>query len=206
LALTDVPESAIDVVYHGIDHDQYRPLDQTACREALDIDFDSNTWYVLVVASTLGQKRMDIVREAFEHLVDTDQDIVLLKAGYAEVLEEPWAKNTGWVDENDMPKLYNAADVFLHPSEYESFGFPVLEAMACGTPVVASDRASVTEVAGDAATLLDPNSDDAGEHYAAAILDRLDDRVDHEAISWSERFTWRKTAKAVLDVYERAMS
>lgn len=204
LDLTDVPPERIDVVHHGIDHERYRPLDQAACREDLDIEFDSDKQYVLVVASTLEQKRMDLVRAAFDRIRSARDDVVLLKAGYAETLDEPWAQNTGWVDEADMPKLYNAADVFFHPSEYESFGFPVLEAMACGTPVVASDRASIPELVGETAPLLDPDEPDAGETYASHILDRLDDRIDTQAVSRSERFTWDRTARQVLETYGRA--
>jgi glycosyltransferase involved in cell wall biosynthesis len=145
---------------------------------------------------------MDIVRAAIEWIREQRDDVVLLKAGYAEELEAPWAQNTGWIDEADMPKLYNAADVFFHPSEYESFGFPVLESMACGTPVVGSDRASVSEVASDAAVLLDPDADSPGRRYGRAILDRLDDRVDETAVRRSESFTWAETAREVLDVYD----
>lgn len=205
LSLTSVAEEDIDVVHHGIDHDRYRPMDQDTCRANLDLAFDPEKRYVLAVASTLKQKRMDVVRATFEHLSERRDDIVLLKAGYAEALHEPWAQNTGWIDEADLPKLYNAADVFLHTSEYESFGFPVLEASACGTPVVASNRASIPEVAGDPATLLDPDSADAGEQYAEEVENRLDDRVDRDAVAWSERFTWERTAEAVTDVYERAI-
>lgn len=202
LDLTDVSASKIDVVYHGIDHERYQPMDQRESRRDLDIEFDSQKKYVLVVASNLEQKRMDLVRDAFDEIRSQSEDIVLLKAGYAETLEEAWVKNTGWIDEVDMPKLYNAVDVFFHPSEYESFGFPVLESMACGTPVVASNRASVPEVAGDAAELLDPDAEDAGVQYADAIVENLDSRVDEKAVRQSRNFTWEDSARDVLRIYE----
>lgn len=111
----------------------------------------------------------------------------------------------GFVADADLPALYSAADAFVLPSLYEGFGIPVLEAMACGTPVVCSDNSSLPEAAGDAALLVDANDPVA---LAAAILDAVDDgalrgELRHRGFEQARRFTWEASARALLDIYER---
>lgn len=111
---------------------------------------------------------------------------------------------TGFVPEEDLVALYNAADVFVYPSLYEGFGLPVLEAMACGTPVVASAVASIPEVAGDAALLVDPTDERAvAESIARAIMDGALRRtlIDRGTRRVAE-FSWEKAASELLRVYE----
>jgi glycosyltransferase involved in cell wall biosynthesis len=106
-----------------------------------------------------------------------------------------------WVDEGELPELYRGAAVFAYPSLFEGFGMPVLEAMACGTPVVASSHASLDEACGDAAMRADPLS---AEAMAAAIEGAL---VEGQALSakgpeHARRFTWRACGKAHLQGFE----
>jgi len=112
------------------------------------------------------------------------------------------------VPEADLPALYAGAEMFAFPSRYEGFGLPPLEAMRCGTPVVASRRASLPEVLGDAAIFPEEETADA---WADAI-DRLADRVG-ERREWSRRglehsraFTWAETARRTLAVYRDVLS
>ena len=72
----------------------------------------------------------------------------MLKAGHGEELKGEGVISVGWVPEEGMPLLFNAADVYLHTSEYEGFGLPVLEAMTCGVPVIANNKASIPEIVG----------------------------------------------------------
>jgi len=111
------------------------------------------------------------------------------------------------VADDMLPALYSGAELFVFPSEYEGFGLPVLEAMACGTPVICADRSSLPEVASDAARLVDPH-DVAG--LAAAISElassperRADLRT--RGLARAARFTWRRTAEQTYAVYEAAM-
>jgi glycosyltransferase involved in cell wall biosynthesis len=111
----------------------------------------------------------------------------------------------GYVPDRDLPGLYRGAAVFVYPSFYEGFGFPVLEAMTCGTPVVTYRATSLPEVAGDAAILLDPPV--SPEALASAIT-----RVTRDADlrRWliergqarAAGFDWRRTAAATAGVYE----
>jgi glycosyltransferase involved in cell wall biosynthesis len=110
---------------------------------------------------------------------------------------------TGFVDDNDLPRLYNAAAVFVYPALYEGFGLPVLEAMACGVPVITSNVSSLPEVAGDAALLVDPLDVDA----IAVALDRLlvDERLRaslrEKGIARAGQFTWARAAEKTWGVY-----
>lgn len=113
---------------------------------------------------------------------------------------------TGYVAPDDLPALYAGAEVFAFPSFWEGFGLPVLEAMACGTPVVAADVASIPEVCGGAAVLVDPHSP---ESIADAILTLLRDPSRRAGLVQRGRgraaeLTWERTARATLDVYRRA--
>jgi glycosyltransferase involved in cell wall biosynthesis len=112
---------------------------------------------------------------------------------------------TGFVPSDSVADLYRAADVFAFPSLFEGFGLPLLEAMACGTPVVAADVASLPEVAGDAARLIDPRDEQA---LAAALEAVLTDPVLHADLVArgrlrSEAFSWQRTARQTLDVFLR---
>lgn len=123
-------------------------------------------------------------------------------------LDERWIRFIGAVEETDKPALYRGATAFLFPSRYEGFGLPPLEALACGTPVVGSDAASIPEVVGDAGVLLD--ADDA-EGMAGAILQLAQDaafraEMSRRALAQAARFSWQRTAQATLDAYRHAIT
>jgi len=113
---------------------------------------------------------------------------------------------TNHVPEGDLPALYCGARVFVYPSIYEGFGLPVLEAMACGTPVVTSNISSMPEVAGDAALLIEPRDH---EQMASAIESVLVDEglrqsLRERGLKRASVYTWDKTARETLKVYEFA--
>ncbi len=114
---------------------------------------------------------------------------------------------TGYVPDEDLPALYNAASLFVFPSLYEGFGLPVLEAMACGAPVVTSNTSSLPEVAGDAALLVDPYDVQA---IAAAMRRVLEDpalaeELRQKGLTRAKLFTWEKTARQTIAVYEKVL-
>ncbi len=109
---------------------------------------------------------------------------------------------TGWVAEKDKPALYSGAQIFVFPSRYEGFGLPVLEAMACGTPVITANTSSFPEVVGSAGPLLDP--DDPAQ-WATEMADLLTDTERRQALrqaalAQAGRFSWHHTAQATLDL------
>jgi glycosyltransferase involved in cell wall biosynthesis len=111
----------------------------------------------------------------------------------------------GRVPDAQLPALYRGADLFAYPSLYEGFGLPVLEAMACGAPVVCSKTSSLPELAGGAALLVDPRSPEAlAETMGLCLADeelRLELR--RRGLEKASRFTWERTARLTLAVYER---
>jgi len=111
----------------------------------------------------------------------------------------------GWVPEEEKPALYSLATLFLYPSLYEGFGLPPLEAMASGTPVIASNAASLPEVVGDGGVLVDPGDPAAWTKAMVALLTSPQKREDlsAKAVKQAQKFSWRKTARETLEVYNQ---
>lgn len=115
-------------------------------------------------------------------------------------------KLLGYVPTADLPALYSGAAAFVFPTHWEGFGMPVLEALACGTPVVASRIPSIVEVAGDVVRFVDPENP---ESIARGIIDAIDGRrsrseIAAKGIARAAQFTWSASAEATLAVYESA--
>jgi glycosyltransferase involved in cell wall biosynthesis len=110
----------------------------------------------------------------------------------------------GFVEDADLPLLYSKAGFFVYPSIYEGFGIPLLEAMACGTPVITSNSSSMPEVAGDAALLVDPLdvNDMASRMLELACSVELSRSLREKGIGRAALFSWEKTARETLAVYE----
>lgn len=177
--------------------------------------------YVLSVATLHPHKNLDALIDAFVSLrqtTDTAVQLVLvgLRGNAAATLQEKIRTvgiedatvMTGWAPDADLPALYQGAAVYVLPSRYEGFGIPVLEAMASGTPVITTTAASLPEVAGDAALLVDPDDRAA---LAAALRRVLGDAALRSDLigRGKERaplFTWRKTAEATLAAFHRAVA
>lgn len=145
--------------------------------------------YPLVLAGRLPEK---------DSAFFPDPRRIARELGIAEYVLTP-----GWIEEEDRPLLYAAATVFVYPSRYEGFGLPVLEAMACGTPVVTTNAASIPEIAGPAAFQLDP---DDTRHMAAPIIrlcteESFNDEMIERGLAQVEKFSWEKTARATLQAY-----
>jgi glycosyltransferase involved in cell wall biosynthesis len=109
----------------------------------------------------------------------------------------------GYIPYPQIPLMYNAATLFLYPSLRESFGLPILEAMACGTPVITSDTSSMPEIAGDAAKIIDPFNH---LELADAIRSLLNNKLAREnyivkGLERAKEFTWKSSAEKLVDIY-----
>jgi glycosyltransferase involved in cell wall biosynthesis len=179
--------------------------------------YDLPDRYVLAVGNLQPRKNLTKLIEAFALICPEELDIQLLVVGqdwwqgsaiYRRVQELGLAERvqfTGYVPQEDLVGLYNAATVLVYPSVYEGFGLPVLEAMACGRPVIASNASSLPEVAGEAAVLVNPLD---ARDLAEAIRTLLGDEVRREKFGRRGRqragqFSWHQTALKTAGVYRK---
>jgi glycosyltransferase involved in cell wall biosynthesis len=114
----------------------------------------------------------------------------------------------GYVAQCDMPALYSGAAAFVFPSLYEGFGLPVLEAMACGAPVLTSNVSATAEVAGDAALLVDPLSEPGIAEGVRRLLQDEDLRAElrGRGLARASTFSWHRAAGETRAVYERVLA
>ncbi len=118
---------------------------------------------------------------------------------------KPHVKLLGYVAEDELPLLYSSAEIFVFPSLYEGFGLPVLEAMACATPVVAANNSSIPEVAGDCAVLC---MDNQLQHWTASIIGLLEDEqhrltLASAGVERAKKFSWQQTARLTAQAYRQ---
>jgi glycosyltransferase involved in cell wall biosynthesis len=127
-----------------------------------------------------------------------------IKAAWHSARHRDRIRLIGYVDEADRAELYRLASLFIYPSFYEGFGFPPLEAMACGLPVVMSQTASLPEVAGEAALLINPyRESDIGEAISAVLLSgSLREKMKKRSLETATKFSWRTAAEKYLQIFE----
>lgn len=187
-------------------------------RPSAELRLDLPSEYVLFVSTIEPRKNLDVLIDAFERIKDAGWNGELVVAGKTgwkaektveRLTTSRWSssiRRLDYVDRDQLPWLYRKARVFVLPSRYEGFGFPVLEAMEEGTPVIAARNSSLPEVGGDAALYFAP--DDAGE--LAALLARVlgDEKLRAEMIARGSqnlsRFSWRRAAGETAAVLRRA--
>src|SRR5205085_9627051 len=174
--------------------------------------------YILSVGSIQPRKNLARLVRAYASLrgeYSTDKLPKLVLAGKCawlfdetlRALEQTGLKDTvlltGYVADADLPALYSGALCFVYPSYFEGFGLPVLEAMQCGTPVIAGNRTSLPEVVGDAGILIDPfNPRDIANAIARLVSNpSARDELRKLGIERAQRFNWLETARLTLQVY-----
>jgi glycosyltransferase involved in cell wall biosynthesis len=161
--------------------------------------------YVLGVGTLEPRKNLGRLVEAWR-LLTGDVDLALAGGegwGAQAELADERIHRLGFVADTELPALYRGAAVFVYPSLFEGFGIPVIEAMACGTPVVASSHPSLDEACGDAAVRADPED---AEAIAAGVRDALArrDELVPRGLAHAARFTWRDVGEIMLRGYEEA--
>ncbi len=212
-----LPEDRVVVTHEGCEA-RFRPVRSGTGLRDVAARYGLPPRYVLAVGTLEPRKNLTTLLEAFARLRrdgEVDADLRLVLAGARGWLEEPIfatvrslgledaVRFTGFVDDDDLPAVYSGAALFAFPSLYEGFGLPLLEAMACGVPVVTSNISSLPEVAGDAAVLVDPRDE---QGLAAAIARLLRDealrgRLREAGIARARQFSWEATARRTLDAY-----
>jgi glycosyltransferase involved in cell wall biosynthesis len=201
IRLLGIDASKVYTVLHATT--KYKPMNKKKCKQKLGLSISEK--HILVVASNNANKRMDLTRRIYEDIRKRRDDIKLIKAGYAETLSGEGIINVGRVSEDEMAILYNSADVFLNTSEYEGFGMPIVEAMSCGVPVVASNKASIPEVMGTYGNMVDLDAGDVVERFVDKILSCIDMGFDERALEQSKNFSWESTVRGTIRVYEKLL-
>lgn len=216
IELLEVEADRVEVLYEGVE-ERFHPLDEealVAVRGRYSLDFP----FILTVGTLEPRKNHVGLLQAYSllkrrhlpQLVIAGDKGWLYEGIFQEVerlgLEER-VLFLGYVPEEDLPALYNLADLFVYPSLYEGFGLPPLEAMACGTPVVVSDTSSLPEVVGDGALLVPPRDVEAlGEAMEKVLSDPpLREELRRKGLERAKRFRWGEAAKRLLALYERVV-
>lgn len=222
IKILDISPAKIDVVYLAADSN-YRPFNIESLDLNLKKKYGIRFPYILYVGTLEPRKNVSRLIQAYHRLsTETSLEHQLVIAG-----KKGWAYKgifdmvgsldqrtqekiifTGYVPEDDLPSLYNAADLFVYPSLYEGFGIPPLEAMACGIPVIASNISSIPEVVGDAGILVDPRDTQAIFEAMQEVLKNRELRAElkRKGIQAAKTFSREKMAQEILAVYKKAIA
>jgi glycosyltransferase involved in cell wall biosynthesis len=205
-----VDPDRVHVVPNGID--PVRQGDAAAGRARVAADR-----YILAVGTIEPRKDLPLLVDAFDHLAETRDDVTLVGAG-----QDGWGSDaftaavarahhgdrvvrTGWVDDRARADLLAGARIFAYPSKYEGFGLAPLEAMAAGTPVVATRAGALPEVLGDGARLVAPGDID---DLSTALDSLLDDADERERLigagrARADKYSWDACAQGIVNLYQR---
>ena len=217
----DVPRDRVRVVYNGLDHTRFRPPADAATHQHARAHWKTTAPFFLYV-SRLEHPGKNHVRliAAFNdfkratgspwQLVLAGKDWTGAKAIHDAIRQSPFPQDIralGFISDAELPSLYHAAGACVYPSLYEGFGMPPVEAMACGCPVLCSDRGALGEVIGDAALIADPEDihDVSRKLRAMAADSDLRERLRQRGLRQARRFDWAETAAATLDVYRHTV-
>lgn len=213
IRLLHIPPERIVVTYDACDA-RFTPPDRAALA-----DFRRRAGlpdrFILFVGTLEPRKNLPTLLDAYARIAAATDAPLIIGGGKGWLYDAIYARLdalglrdrvrfAGYIDADDLPFWYAAATVFAFPSVYEGFGMPPLEAMACGTPVVASDSSSLPEVVGDGGLLVSPADADA---LAAALLRLLNDdelraELSARGLRQAARFSWHETAARTLRAYQ----
>lgn len=209
-----IPRERMSVLYNGVG-EHFRPISLTERAPLLE-RWGIHGKYLLFAGRFEQRKNVPRILEAFHiYRNEIDKDVKLVLAG-----NKTWAKTEveatidrlglapylvlpGHIANEQLPALYSGAEMLVFPSLWEGFGLPVVEAMACGTPVLTSNLSSLPEIAGDAAVLVDPYSVpsivDAMKRIGSDEL--LREQLKAAGLERAKQFTWRANAQRTLQMY-----
>lgn len=216
--LLGINPDKIDVTPLGYDRSVFRRLrattiEQFRTRQGLPARF----W--LFVGTLEPRKNLAMLLRAYARMPRSQRLPLILAGGVGWMADDVFAtiereglqdsvRHIGFVPAADLPLWYNSAEAFLYPSIYEGFGLPVLEAMACGAPVLTTDLSSLPEVAGDAGLCLPPED---SERWTGALV-KIEqehgwrEEAREKGLARASRYSWERTSALTLDSYRKALS
>lgn len=216
IELLKVPEEKIEVVYHGVDPIFHIIEDKRILDQRLQ-QYLSHGEYIFCIAGNTKRKNTGRMIAAYILMRERSQlkhklFIVGVTKNREKLLENvPEGIKSDivflpYLSEEDLICFYNEASLTVYPSYNEGFGFPILEAMACGSPVLTSDRTSLPEIGGNAAFYMDPfNINSIKENMEKVLFDvNLRSYLVRQGLERVKCFDWRETAQKTLDIYQKA--
>lgn len=205
-------------VIHEAASEFFKPAAQETAKKYLNLRFGLTDTFALFVGTLKPHKNISVLVEAMsrarkkqgfsEKLVVVGRKDAKFPEIEKLVKGEKFIQYLGEVSDEDLRILYSLASVFILPSLWEGFGIPVLEAMACGAPVISSNAASLPEAAGDAAELFHPKDADALEKLLCQVLSDPAKRaaMSEKSLKQAARFSWKKAAAETLSVYRKVLA
>jgi|LGOV01.1.fsa_nt_gb glycosyltransferase involved in cell wall biosynthesis len=213
-----IPLERMPVVYNGVG-ENFKPIEKSQCEEILKNKYGIDFPYFLFVGKIQDRKNIIRILDAFHQFrQETKSDWRLVLIGKRkwvlgdmdETVEryrlQDCILEMGYIDNRHLPVFYSGAQTFVFPSLWEGFGIPVVEAMACGTPVITSNTSCLPEVTGGVALLVDPYKvEEIAEAMHKVYTDSaLCDILRQEGLIQARQFSWRKTAEQTLEAYKMA--
>jgi len=213
----NAPKEKIEPIYLGVD-EKFKVLDIKQIKNFKE-EYNLNFPFILYLAAFRQRKNIPTLIKAYYLLRKEGFTHKLVLAGrksdeYKKILNlvkklklEKDVIFTGFISDDVLPVLYNAADLFVFPSLYEGFGLPPLEAMACGCPVITSYTSSLPEVVGDAGLTVNPTSTSELKDAMKTVLNNSDlmTEMGKKGINRSKEFTWKRCAENTLNVYKEVL-
>jgi glycosyltransferase involved in cell wall biosynthesis len=197
----------------------FRPINDPVAKRKIAEKYDLPERFILYVGLIEPRKNLPLLISAYRRLLDSGENYKLVLVGrygwmYDELLKqmnnldlEGMIHFTGYVSQEDLPLVYNLSSLFAYPTSYEGFGLPVLEAMACGVPVITTDVSSLPEIVGEAGILVPVNDVEALYGAMIEVLrdEDLRQEMTNKGILRAAKFSWEQTAKLTFQVYQQVM-
>lgn len=186
LNLSSIPEEKIKVIYEGVG-EEFKPQYRESV-SSFKKKYNLPNAYILSIAGVGERKNLSRIKEATKNY-----NLVIL------------GENVKRLADEELPLLYSGAKVLLYPSLYEGFGLPILEAMACGTPVITSNTSSMPEVGENAVLYVDPESIPDISKKLQMVMEDNDLREDliKKGFNQAKKFSWKKCAQETVEVYKK---
>jgi glycosyltransferase involved in cell wall biosynthesis len=218
LRTLNLPEERVKVIYNAVNakfNNNY-PAEQL---ESFREEYKLPEEFILFLGNTAPKKNtINVIKAYSEYCLSTKEHIPLVILDYErqlvlEALEKLGREDLidnfifpGYISSDNMPLMYNCATLFLYPSLRESFGLPLLEAMACNTPVITSNTSSMPEISGDAAQLVDPMDYIQITEAICTVLgnNQLREDMKRKGLVQAAKFTWEASARDLISTYECA--
>ena len=204
-----IPESKISVIYPAPAKIFKKPTNPKLIKKTL-AKYSLKTPFILSVGTQEPRKNLKRLIKAFTKLQTKHPKLTLAiagKFGWGETTKKvKGVKLLGFVPDEDLVNLYSSAKVFVYPSLYEGFGFPILEAFKCGCPVITSNRSSLPELGGEAAFYLNPTKVSEISDTINLVLSLSSEKrkqIIDRGLAHAKSFSWAKTAKQTLAIYQK---